>query len=241
MDLSRLTEADLFGRFLLKASDGGRFAGYYRSLDAIRPLLYGEDWLGSVTGFYVNVAGDFDSVRLSYFTATPNCPRMVVDQFASENQVQVQVLEPPLAVRISDDYGGEELRFRRFLSSYSPLGLDLMQADLLHARCLCITLRCQLFPERRPYRPHLEPTMVRESPTYAALSLRQRDQFWANFQYWPNPPQVEWAHMFVNLVLGFDFNGFFQSPPPRAATLVEINELLTRFDAGFQIPNGWEP
>jgi len=55
MNLNRLRETDLFGRFLLKAPNGGRFDGYYRSLNAIRPLVRSKEWLRSVTGFYINV------------------------------------------------------------------------------------------------------------------------------------------------------------------------------------------
>jgi hypothetical protein len=85
MNLNRLTEADLFGRFLLRAPGGGRFAGYYSSLEEIRSLLTSQEWAERVTGFYVNVAGDFDAVRLSYWTTSPEQTRLVVDQFVREH------------------------------------------------------------------------------------------------------------------------------------------------------------
>ncbi len=236
-------EEDLFGRFFLRCAGAASLPTYYRSVDAIRPLLCGQQWNAAVSGWYLNICQGF-AARLSYFTTIPQAVIQVVGDFLAATGGTVSEQRPPelpKPEKIAAAYGGEELRFRRFLSSYSPIGLDLMQADLLHARCLCITLRCQLFPERKPYRPHLEPAMLRESPTYPAFSLRQRDQFWADFQHWPNPPQVEWAHMFVNMVLGFDLNRWFRNPPPRARTLAEINQLLAGVGAGFQVPKGWQP
>ena len=85
----------------------------------------------------------------------------------------------------------------------------MMKADLLHASRLCITSRCQLLPEKRPYRPHLEPTMLRVSPAYLALSAAERDRFWTDFEHLDS-----WTHMFVNMVLGFDCLQF-SIPPQR--------------------------
>ena len=82
--------------------------------------------------------------------------------------------------------------------------------------------------------------MVRDSLAYSALSSAERDRFWADFQNWPIPRQVDWAHMFVNMVLGFDFNNWFPNHPP-SKTLAEINDLLARLNKGFQIPTGWQP
>ena len=67
-DLTQLRETDLFGRFYLKKPNGGRFQGYYESLNGMRPFLRSKEWLQSVTGYYVNVAGKQDAVRLSYWT-----------------------------------------------------------------------------------------------------------------------------------------------------------------------------
>jgi hypothetical protein len=72
MDHGKLIAEDLFGRYLITAANSGRFNEYYRSLDIMPPLLNSQEWLSSVTGFYINVAGDFDSVRLSYFTTRPD-------------------------------------------------------------------------------------------------------------------------------------------------------------------------
>lgn len=244
MNLSRLTEADLFGRFFLRTLNGGRFDGYYCSLNAIRPLVRSKEWLKSVTGFYINVAGDFNAVRLSYFTSSPDQTRKVVEQFVARHGLKnIQDPEAPHHTRISEGYGGEELRFRRFLSTYTLIGLDIMKADLLNARCLFVTFRWQVMRARKPYKPHFLRTFENQSPFYISLSPRKRDQFWRDLGDWPNPPQVDWAHLFVNMVLGCDWVGAevwrtFLSPG-RALSMPEINELIR--EQGFQIPGNWRP
>ncbi len=241
--MTRIGEHDLFGRFFLGCAGPPSFQTYCQTVDAIRPLLDSQEWNRSVTGWYLNCIGAECAARLSYFTTTRDAVGQVLGDFLSAKRGAVSEIQPPQQpgpIKIADEYGGEELRFRQFLSSYSPFGLEIMRADLLHARCLCITLRCQLFPENRPYRLHLEPTMLRDSPAYVALSLPERDRFWADFQHWPNPPQVDWAHMFVNMILGFDFNEWFRNPQP-SRTLEEINQLLASQNRGFQIPSGWQP
>jgi hypothetical protein len=244
MDVSRLTVSDLFGRFLLKGSNGGAFSGYYRSLEAMRPLLESNDWQSSVSGYYVNVAGDFDAVRLSYFTPLPDQPRQAMERFAAKRRLErAEVPEPPHEKEISQNYGGEEIRFRKYLSTCTLVGLDIMEADLLHARRLFATFRWQVMRARRPYRPHFLSTFQQQSAFYRSLRPYEQDQFWRDLEHWPNPPQVDWAHLFVNMVLGCDWNhpstwrSFLtpQSPMP----IHEINRIVS--GQGFQIPDNWRP
>jgi len=244
INLNRLTETDLFGTFFLRASDLGRFAGYYSSLDAIRPLLESEEWTENVTGFYINVAGDFDAVRISYWTTSPEQTRQVVDEFVTQHSLQY-LREPgtPGQTRNSDSYGGEELRFRKFLTAYTQIGLDIMAADLLNARCSFATFRWQVMRSRQAYKPHFEGTFQNHSPFYNSLSQSEKDQFWLDLTHWPNPPQVDWAHMMVNMVLGCDWNRPPAWPtflsPQQPLSISEINEIIRQ--QGFQIPNNWQP
>ena len=243
MDLSRLTTTDLTGRFYLQAPGrGGRFAGYYASLDALRPMLDGAEWQAAVTGYYLNVAGDYDAVRLTYLTTTPDLVRETVVAFAAAlSVVQSQPPEPPGPSQISGSYGGEEYRFRRFLATYPLIGLDLLAADRLNTRCLFATFRWQVMAARQPYRPHFAGTFERDSPYYRAMPAAEQEQFWADLAHWPNPPQVDWAHMLVNMALGCDWLGdwryFLQPQPP--LSLAEINTRLA--DQGFAIPLDWQP
>ncbi len=228
ISLDRLTEKDLFGRYLIKAPNGGRFNGYYRSLDVIRPLLDSQEWLTSVTGFYINVAGEFDSVRLSYFTSRPDQTNEVVNRFAMQHKLEkVEPMARAHTVSISQEYGGEELRFRKYLSTYALIGLEIMEADLLNARCLFATFRWQVMRARQPYRPHFITTFESQSSFYNSLLNEQKEQFWQDLAHWPNPPQVDWAHLFVNMVLGCDWNGpkiwpMFLTQQP-ALTIQEIS------------------
>ncbi len=244
MDISRLKETDLFGRFFLKAADGDRSHVYYRSLDALRPLLRSQQWFESITGFYINVGGDFNAVRLSYFTSTPDRAKEVVNRFGGEHEIEyLKTPSPPVQTRISDTYGGEELRFRKYLSSYSLVGLDIMEADLLYARCLFATFRWQIMISRKPYKPHFLWTFENHSPFYMSLTPRERDQFWLDLVYWPNLPQVDWVHLFVNMVLGCDWispKGWrFSLTPHEPLPITKINDLVQEF--GFQISQDWQP
>lgn len=241
--MSKITENDLFGRFFLRTSGADCVDTYHRSVLAISPLVRSTEWNNAVSGWYINVTHGF-AARLSYFTTQPNAATIAIRSYLHRNKDvrEYRRHDPPVKTEIAADYGGYELRFRRYLCTYSPIALDLMEADLRHARCLCITLRCQLFLKGRPYRPHLEPTMQRDSKSYVALTESNREQFWADLQHWPNPKQqVDWVHMFVNMVFGHDLNDFCSSPPPKALTIQEINKLLQRRGDTFQIPHDWRP
>jgi hypothetical protein len=234
---------DLFGRLSIKKLGGGQFEGYYTSLTAIRPFITSEQWQASVTGFYINVAGDYDAVRLSYFTTSPEQVRELTESFMTANGLHsIGAPEIPSSRRVSDIYGNEELRFRRFLSTYTQIGLQIMEADLLNARCLFATFRWQVMLARQSYKSHFLRTFEEQSPFYNLLPEKENDQFWEDLAHWPNPPQVDWAHMFVNMVLGCDWIGVapehFVSPRP-PLSIDEINEVIK--NQGFQIPAHWRP
>lgn len=243
MDISKLKETDSFGRFYLKASDKNRFEDYYYSLDMIRPLIESEAWLKNVTGFYINVAKGF-AVRLSYFTTSLKQTINVVNNFVEEHNLKhTQTPEILDKIKISAGYGGEELRFRRFLSTYTLIGLDIMENDLLNARCLSATFRWQIMRARKPYKPHFVKTFENHSPFYNSLSTTEKDQFWSDLVHWPNPLQVDWAHMFVNMVLGYDWLYLWGTflIPQSPLSIQEINRILEEQGSGFQIPNTWCP
>ncbi|MBW1982552.1 MAG: hypothetical protein JRJ12_15180 [Deltaproteobacteria bacterium] len=245
MHFSELRNTDLFGRFYLKTANSKKYLGYYEAVDAIRSLVYSEQWLQCVTGYYINVADENqDAVRLSYFTPSPKMVDEVVKRFVASHGLQmVRRPVPARAVVVSKAYGGEELRFRKYLATYSPIGLDIMAADLLNARCLFATFRWQVMRARKPYKPHFLRTFKNQSMFYNSLAPAEKEQFWLDLANWPNPPQVDWAHMFVNMVLAADWNTreewpkFFQPQPP--LTTAEINKKVK--EQGFQIPPGWHP
>jgi len=239
---SRLSEDDLFGRFFLKEPDGIQYNNYYSTINAICPLLKGNDWNECVTGYYINVAGNMDAVRLSFFADDPQNAMKCKDDFCSENNIiEIQPCEYPHEVKISEGYGGEELRFREFLHTYTLIGIDLIGADLLNARCLFATFRLQVMRSRQDYKPHFEGTFEKHSQTYLSLSEENKEQFWSDLSHWPNPPQVDWVHMMVNMILPGDFLpawNEFLTPKP-SLTIDEINRIVASMN--FQVPVGWEP
>lgn len=231
---------DLFGRFFLrkKGAPSNR-DGYYMSLLAIEPLLRSDAWSLNAN-HYINIDAKRNSVRVSYFVTKDKDVMPIVATFVSNSDVE-HAIPPnlPEATEIATSYGGEELRFRRFLSTYSHIGLDIMTADLFHAICLFVTFRFQIMAPRSPYREHFESTFNRQSFFYREMQEKEKVSFWEDMTHWPNPPQVDWAHMFVNMVLGLDWPIFFQSSPMNPATLNEINNILRQCNMGIQIPNNW--
>jgi hypothetical protein len=239
-DLTQLRETDLFGRFYLKKPNGGRFRGYYESLNAIRPFLCSKEWLQSVTGYYVNVAGKRDAVRLSYWTTAPQQAIKIIDLFVSQKGLK-HIKKPiiPEQARNAAGYGGEELRFRRFLATYTLIGLEIMETDLLHARRLFATFRWQVMRAGKPYRPHFLGTFEDQSFFFNSLSAHEKEQFWRDLAYWPDPNKVDWAHLFVNMVLAADWFPVWQHfhSPQQPLSFSEINQLVEPM--GFQIPENW--
>ena len=237
MNLSNINENDLFGRFSLKKPDSVMFDTYYQSIEALRPLLTSEAWSDNVTGYYINVAGNMDTVRLSYFTSNPDGLLEVVENYCQQNNIEKNNQEQPHAARIAEAYGGEELRFRKYLHAYTQIGLDLIQENLLQARCLMATFRWQVMLSRQPYKPHFENIFEAQSSAYNSLSPEEKEQFWLDLSNWPDTQQVDWAHMMVNMILPGDFVqqwNLFSQPRP-AKSIDEINTIMERL--GFQIPN----
>jgi len=243
MSNSDLSEDDLFGHFILDSGSQERFHGYYETLMEVRSLLASTAWQSSVTGCYVNSARSFRSLRLSFFTREPEKARAAVTAFCGSTSVEVLEEGQPQRQRVSAEYGGEELRFRNFLSTYSPLGLDIMERDLLYAKRLLATFRWRVMRARESYRQHFEGTLATWSATWSTLSEAQRAQWWSDLGHWPNPPQVDWAHMLVNMVLGCDWNsagtwrGFLDPKPP--LPLDKLNATLE--ELSFEIPQDWRP
>ena len=242
MDLARLSETDLFGRFFLKLPGNVPFDNYYRSLYALLPLLTSKEWNECVTGYYINVAGNMDAVRLSYFTCDSDRIQKCTKSFCSKNNIIApQRSELPHRTKIAGIYGKEETRYRKYLYLYSLIGFDIIQADLLNARCLIATFRYQVMASRQEYKPHFENTFKKQSPIYNSLSQNQKQQFWRDLSHWPNGSQIDWAHMMVNMILPGDFLhvwDYFRSPKaPKSRN--KINKIVRNL--GFQIPNSWRP
>ena len=251
MGRERISKDDLFGIFYVKKPDGKQWDSYYKTLDALRPLFKDKEFDEVVNGFYLNICGmgphDFDSVRISFFVDKANSEEAVsiFQQFFRKNGIlEIKDSEQPREKTVAKKYGGEEYeeRFRNFLVLETQIGLELTEGNLLHSRILFATYRWQVRKALLPFREYFEPAFKKYSPTYNSLSDVEKDQFFADLEEWPNPPQVDWAHMMVNFVLGCDWNVFSHPnylTPSRPLSIPEINRLVS--DLGFQIPLNWKP
>lgn len=242
---SGLRETDLFGRFFLRLPGAKGYDGYYDSLAAVADLVESDQWRGSVTGFYINVSEDSGGVRLSYFSASPED---VIDAMAALvprfGLAETRMAEGPTPATVADRYGGEELRFRRYLTAYTRIGLDIMESDLLGARRLFALFRWQVSIEKKPYKPHFVRTFEGQSPFYNSLTAAEKEQFWKDLASWPEGSEVGWAHLFVNMVLGGDWIGEYWTERYRAGeplSTPELNDVLRRAGMGFKVPEGWRP
>lgn len=247
MGTRKISKNDLFGIFYVKKPDGTKWDSYYKTIDALRPLFEDEEFGKIVKGFYLNICGDYDSVRISYFVDKANSEKAIsiFEQFFRTNRIlEIKDFVHPKEVILAKHYGGEgfEEQFRNFLVLETQIGLELMKEDLLHARILFATYRWQVRKASLPFKEHFEPTFKKYSPTYNSLSDSEKDQFFTDLEEWPNPPQVDWAHMMVNFVLGGDWRVFSHSDyltPGNPLSIPEINSFVKNF--GFQIPLDWKP
>lgn len=239
---------DFWGIFYVRKGPSVKWKSYYRSIDALRPIFAQVTFTAAICGFYLNVCGKLDSLRISYFTSESSVPLAISvfkDFFEDHGFLEIQESSPPKQYVLAANYGGQEFeeRFRNFLNLETKIGLELIETDLLQARCLFSTYRWQVRKAGLPVRAHFEPTFVRDSPTYNGLSESEKDQLFLDLWEWPNPPRVDWAHMMVNLILGCDWNYVFGDPnyitPGKPLPIANINPIVK--ELGFQIPLDWQP
>jgi hypothetical protein len=225
----------LFGLFRIKKSYESTWDFYYDTIDALRPLFERKDFNQLVSGFYLNRIRE--SVRISYFVSEKDKQKAIsiFQSFFKEKGISEFEAQPPTKIVVARNYGGEELeeRFRSFLALETQIGLELMKADLLHARSLFATYCFQVCKGGLSVREHFEPTFLRYSQTYVSLSTEEKKQFLTDLENHP-----DWMHMMVNFVLGWDPR---LNPDGMPLSIPQINEILERFNLGFQIPLGWKP
>lgn len=227
----------------MKESDGCE--GYYSTLKAIEPLVRSEEWQSSVTGFYINVAAESCALRLSYFTRSPERAKSAVERIAPRLGLKHgQAPELPHPSEVSGMYGREELRFRRFLTTYTLIGLDIMKKDPLAARRLFAVFRWRVAIAREDYRAYFLKSFESLSPFYSSLSPAKKGQFWRDLALWPEESRVDWAHLFVNMVLCGDWmeeEWLHRFRARKPLSILEINRVLKSSGMSFEIPEGWRP
>jgi len=140
----------------------------------------------------LNVCGDYNSVRISYFVTEENKEKAVCKfkQFFRENDlVEIKDFEYPQEKVVAEAYDGVEYeeRFRNFLVIETRIGLEMIERDLLQARRLLAVYRWQIRKASLEPKEYFEPTLKRLSPAYNSLSDDEKDQFFADLNEWPNP------------------------------------------------------
>jgi len=233
LQIKKIPKEDLFCIFYVRRPNAAVWDSYYNTLDALRPLFKDTEFREVISGFYLNHIEH--SVRISYFVSDARSERAisVFRDFFKRSQIPEINFEPPRRISVAKNYGGENLEegFRYFLSLETQIGLELMRADLLHARMLFSTYCFQVRKAFLPVREHFEPAFMRHSPTYASLSLGEQERLFSNLE------RVSWAHMMVNLVLGCDFQVVQDG---QALSIPQINEILRANNMGFQVSLDWK-
>ncbi len=234
---------DRFGIVFITGNNKRNFYGYYSIIREMQGFLYSKEWESITTSWYINSYGtNFDSVRISYFCKQKKDPLNVLNKFISNSALSL--IEKPLQpkdIKISAMYGGEELRFRNYLSHFSRIGLDLINDDLHYAQCLFSVFRWQIFIWGGHSAGYFEPSFKARSPYYNTMSDEDKKQFLDDLNHWPNSPQVDWAHMFVDMILGVDWFRLFKTTQLNAPLPIDrINDILNGLHI-FKIPKDWEP
>lgn len=255
MNINKVPKDALFGIFYVRKPLGDMYDSYYDTLHALAPLFRSNELRQRIVGFYVNhisetIGGHIEeTVRISYFVQKSDVSSAVTlfSEFFNNKALTCVKEQHPLPLIVARNYGGEsfEERFRSYLNLQTQIGLELIERDLLQAQRLFATYRWQIRRACLQHRPHFEPTFERDSPTYNSLSTEAQNQFLDDLGEWPNPPQVDWAHMMVNLVLGADWMWAFGHPnyliPGRPCPVEIINMLVNDLGFKFQIPPDWRP
>jgi hypothetical protein len=253
LGLKKIPKDALFGVIYIRKVPGERYESYYKTIDVLRPLLCSNEFSSAIRGFYLNHIDDTlgDSrewvVRVSYFVADPDFSSMtsMVTKFFSRNSVGVAKEKPLREEIVAACYGGiaYEEPFRDFLNLETQISLELMEADLLHARCLLATYRWQIRKAELSVERHFQSTLERCSQTYRSMSEEGRAKFLMDLQAWPNPKNYDWAHFMVEMILGADWPCVYTDPKyvtsGKPLSIPEINRKVKQM--GFQIPLDWTP
>lgn len=239
-----ISKDDLVGEWWIEAVDSETsnwLESTSKAVDGLRPLLI-KPFTNTITGYYVSKKinpGSLQVVRFFPFVREDKAEHVSeqVNTFIRQSpEVKYgQKLCHPYAQSIALEYGGEQVeeRFRRFLALNTYITLELMEKDVELARHLAITSLFWVFNIRKSYRDHFEPSFMKSSSTYNALSSELRDNFWKDFAV--NPEQGErWAHMYENLALGA-----FSRKPLKPNYEYSIEEINSDYKEIYELPVGW--
>ncbi len=206
MNDNALSVNDFSARIYTILDEGESLADYYKTVSVLREFFTSPEWSSSVTGFYLNaITRDpyHVTVRIAYMVASMTTRPVDSYQAYADQKGLVTVgfdeLEPREGL-FTNYYGGDELLFRRYLATYSWIGMDLLENDFENSTRLFSELRKQ---PRASYRNFLEQTFLTKSPYFAGMPKADQEEFWQSFVSWPKS-NTDWAHMMVNMMIGRD-------------------------------------
>lgn len=256
--MKNLTTNDLCGRIFFRCSDLRPIDGYFSCLNSVKSLLESPNFKSSTPGFYINVSEGVNSVRLSYFTSNRAETEGAIQGFSDENSnIRIFKREEPHVAEVSRRYGGEELRFRKFLHTYTQIGLDLLDYDILYSRRLLAEYRLTYSPQKISCRPLFEPAFTKHSLFFNQLHSSSVKQLWKDLNYWhpisAKEYVADWAHFLVNMLLPGDWiyikdprtgkllfgDLFLRSTPKLPIAGVQKIQMLRMFN--LDIPDNWSP
>lgn len=218
MDLEKVTESDLVGRFFIwdpdvpDIKDRLNIRGYYGIVNRLRPLFKNLQTQQNISSYFLNhikneTTNNKDTVRLTYFVSIESIPSTIelIEKYLNDNK---------LVEHCSREYPhideGMPLKFRRFVTLNTPIGLDIMDGKKLqNARHLVAKYIFQARPTNptnSQIRHHFEQTFRDNSDTYKSLSKEDTDFYWMNFSKYDKKLRATFEHFLVNLVVGFDVN-----------------------------------
>ncbi|MBZ9572158.1 hypothetical protein KJA15_02415 [Patescibacteria group bacterium] len=238
-------EKALIGKRYLKASDTP-IEGYFECIKAIKPLLANFDSSSSTPGFYINISenksNQLNIVRLTFFTYASEETEKIIEIFLKNNSNIISLpvedfddknFKEPIECKISEGYGGEEIRFRNFLNTYTHIGLDLLDYDILYSRRLVAEYRLTYSPQRISCKPLFEPPFIKHSKFFNQLDDYSVEQLWNDLNFWHS--KGDWTHFLVNMLLPGDwifasenFQRFFLNPTPKQPIIGETRLRMLR-------------
>jgi len=209
------------GKKYLKTSDIPT-VGYFECIKAIKPLMARFDSSSSTPGFYINCSvnksNQLNIVRLTFFTHVPEETEKIIDIFLKNNTnvISLQVedfkdasFKKPIECKISEGYGGEEIRFRNSLNTYTHIGLDLLDYDVLFSRRLVAEYRLTYSPQKISCKPLFEPIFFKHSKFFKLLDDFSKKQLLEDLDFWHTirgtDYVADWAHFLVNMLLPGDW------------------------------------
>lgn len=245
--MNNITEEDLVGTEFFRFSDLKSLDkdSYLKCLKFIKPLFENPDFKSLTSGFYINYIpneardGGGYSVRLKYFTKDWEKVKKVTEKFSNTNGIveifpSQETKTRPTPGPISLKYGGEELRFRRFLTTYPHIGLDLLDYDILYSRRLVAEYRFTYSAQRISCRPLFEPAFSKYSEFFRRLDNYSAEQLWEDLDY--GDFQGIYTHFLVNMLLPADIivSGLVRTEEGK-------RRILREHSYNFDIPDDWSP